>query len=254
MTPKTREDFAPDIGGFLDNVDGDIVDAVFEIASGKYADQVMMGGSDAKPPIVITLTVESPALEKPANQSYSVGSSNIWEIVDGGKAIVHTSPDKHSFRKGSIAWHLVEAMMNAAGGGDLDKGQEFFVNRDHYMTEVEFFTGLSYHWAVTEIKTEIGKGHTVISHPPLPEVFLGEMTGKAGKAGKAGTPDTDELDTILIANASGKTDKELKSFAVRNADIKKNDVYMKAVVSGKKLKELEDKGDLTKDPDTGMYL
>ena len=254
--PKSREDFIADIGGFLDNVDGDIVDATFEIAGGKYADQVMMGGSDAKPPVVITLTVESPDLERPATQSYSVGSPDIWEIVDGGKSIINKNPDKHSFRKGSMAWHLVEAMMAANGDGDLDKGQEFFVKRDRYMTESDFYTALSYHWAVTEIKTEIAKDRVVISRPPLPDKFLGETTSKKGKDGKAGATSVaiDELDLILIANATGKTDKELKSFAVRNADIKANDAYVKAVISGKKLKELEDTGELTKDPDTGQYL
>ena len=84
---KTRDDFQPDVGAFLDNVDGDIVEVEFDVASGDYADKVMMGGGDVQPPVVIKLTIESPELEKPAIQSYSVGSQDIWEIKDNGKAI-----------------------------------------------------------------------------------------------------------------------------------------------------------------------
>jgi len=70
----------------------------------------------------------------------------------------------------------------------------------------------------------------------------------------AATVEDEALDQIIIDNASDKTDKGLKSFAVRNGDIKANDAYMKAVVSGKKLKELEDAGKITKDPSTEKYL
>ena len=261
MCPKTREDFVPDIGGFLDGVSGDIVKAIFELASGKYADQVMMGGGNAKLPVVLTLTIESPDLEKPAVQSFSVGSSEIWEIVNDGKSISNIkSPEKHSFRKGSLSWHLVEAMMAAVGDGDMDKGQEFFVNRDKYMTESAFFTGLSFDWEVKEIQMEIGKDKKLItSRPPLPVKFLGEV-GKATKAAskteKAGTPAPADavLDKLLIENAGGKSEKDLKTFAVHSAEIKKNEAYLKSVISGKKMRELENAGALIKDPDTSLYL
>ena len=249
--PLTRDDFILDIGGFLDNVQGDVTDASFEIASGKYADQVMLGGADAKPPVVLTLTVESPDLERPAEQSFSVGSPDIWEIVDNGKGVKNIgSADKHVFRKGCMAGALVNAMMESAGDGDFAKGQEFFVKRGHYMTSADFFTGLSWHWEVKEITRDIG-GKTVTSRPPLPVKYLGEV-GTA--AGSAPAIDTAELDKLLVENASGKDDKELKSWAIRNASIKSSDPYTKSVISGKKLKELEDKGDLVKDPDTGKYL
>jgi hypothetical protein len=254
MSPKSREDFIADSGGFLDGVNGDIIEARFELAKGKYADKVLAGGSDAKIPVVITIVVATPEMDKPFEQSYSVGGSDAWEIVDNGGAIVNKNPDKHSFRKGSMAWHLVEAMMKAVGDGDIDKGQEFFVQRDFYMTEAAFFTGLSWYWESTTIKTDF-KDRTVESNPPLPVKYLGKAAGgSSSTASSASSVADDELDTILIENATGKTDKEVKSFAVRNDQIKKNDVYMKSVVSGKKLKELEDAGKLIKDPDTGLYL
>lgn len=256
---KTREDFALEIGGFLDGVSGEITDAIFDVASGKYADQVMTGGGNAKPPIVLTLTVESPDLEKPAIQSFSVGSQDIWEIVDGGKAIQHIKDaDKHSFRKGSMAGHLVESMMTALGDGDLEKGQAEIIKRDHYMTEAAFYTGLSFLWATKDITFQIGD-KTVVSHPPMPDKFMGmTKTGKAapgtGGTKAGGSVSNDTLDKILVDNASGKDEKALKSFAVRNPEIKKDDAYMKAVVSGKKLRELENAGTLTMDPTTKTYL
>lgn len=259
----TREDLAPDIGGFLDNVSGEIIKATFELASGKYADQIMMGGGNAKLPVMLTITVDSPDLEKPAVQSYSVGGSDIWDIVGDGKSIVNIkTPEKRSFRKGSMAWRIVEAMMEAAGEGDIDKGQAYFIGRGHYMTDAAFFTGLNWQWEVKEIKIEIGAGPNkkeIISRPPLPAKFLGE-TGKAAPAGKATktaaapVAGAEGLDKILVENASGKSEKELKTFAVHNAEIKKNDGYIKGVVSGKHLRELEAAGTLVKDPDSGLYL
>ena len=248
---KTRDDFMPDVGAFLDNVDGDIVDTEFKIASGDYADKVMMGGSDAQPPVTIALTIESPELERPAIQSYSVGSQDLWEILDGGKAIRNVkNPDRHLFRKGSRAWALAESMMTAVGDGKLDKGQEFFIKRDAYMTEAKFYTGLSFHWATKSLGT-VGGGKT---NTPLPEKFLGEA--KPAKAAKVAVVEVEDetLDAIIVENAPDKTDRELKSFAVRNPDIKKNDAYMKAIVSGKKLRQLEEAGLLTKDPDTQKYI
>ena len=248
--PLTRDDFILDVGGFLDNVPGDVTDATFEIASGKYADQVMLGGSEAKPPVVLTLTIESPDLERPAEQSFSVGSPVVWDIIDGGKGIRNIgNPDKHAFRKGSMAGALVTAMAEAIGGGDPDKGWEFFAKRGHYMTSADFYCGLAWHWEVKEIKRDIG-GKQVTSRPPLPAKYLGESS----KAESAPVADAGELDKLLVENASGKTDKELKSWAIRNPGIKASDTYTKAVISGSKLKELEDKGDLVKDPDTGKYL
>ena len=259
MTPKTREDFMPDVGAFLDNVNGDIVDAEFMVAGGDYADKVMMGGSDAKPPVVIALTIESPELEKPAIQSYSVGSQDLWEIAEDGKSIKNVkNPDKHGFRKGSRAFSLAEAIMTAVGNGSIEKGQDFFIKRDVYMTEAKFYEGLSFHWAGTQLK--MIDGTIAKNSTPLPEKFLGEakevkpaVKGKApGKVVE--TVEDEALDAIIIANASDKTERDLKSFAVRNADIKANDAYMKAIVSGKKLKQLEDAGHLTLDPDTKKYL
>ena len=254
--PKTREDFVPDVGAFLDNVDGDIVEAVFDIASGDYADKVMMGGGGTQPPVVLRLTIESPELDRPAVQSYSVGSQDVWEILDNGKAIQNIkNPDRHLFRKGSIGWALVEAIMTSIGEGNLEKGQDYFIKRDKYMTQADFYTGLSFHWATKALTFNIG-GRTFTSNPPLPETYLGEA--KPTTKEKADTTVTvvedETLDAIIIGAAPDKNGRELKSFAVRSPDIKKNDAYMKAIVSGKKLRQLEEAGLLTRDPDTQKYI
>jgi len=256
---KSREDYLPDLGGFLDGCSGDIIDARFDIASGDYADKVLLGGDGGKVPVVVTLTVDSPKFEKPVEQSYSVGSQEQWEIAVDGKSITNLkNQDKHTFRDGAIAMYLIKAMAEALGDGDAEKGQDVFVKRDHYMTEAAFYIGFSFDWEVKVITREINK-RTITSKPPLPVKFLGMTSAKGevkktGKATVTAPSDTADLDQILIDNAAGKTDRELKSFAVRQPVIKDNDAYMKAVVSGKKLKELEDNGKLTMEPDTKTYL
>jgi len=251
---KTKEDFLPDIGGFLDGVAGDIVEAVFDIAGGEYADKVLLGGGASKPPVVLTLTIESSELKEPATQSFSVGSQDIWEVVDNGKRIENIkNPDKHTFRDGSIAMELVKAMAASMGAGDIEKGQNMFVTRDHFMTESEFYTGLSFDWEVRSITRKIGNKE-VTSKPPLPINFLGETATKGATVKGKGVESNDVLDQVLVDNAGGKTDRELKSFAVRQETIKANDPYMKSIVSGNRLKELENAGKLTKDPSTDRYL
>jgi len=247
----------PDVGAFLDDTDGDIVEAEFTVASGEYADKVMTGGGDTKVPIVIKLTIESPDLEKPAVQSFSVGSQEQWEIEDDGKSIKNVkNPDKHNFRKGSVAMALVESMMTTIGDGKLEKGQDFFIKRDTYMTEAKFYEGLSFHWATKELSFDIG-GRKFTTKPPLPEKYIGEVKSSSKEkpaSKKAESTDNEELDAVLVENAAGKAERELKSFVVRSGEFKGHDVYIKAVVSGKRLKELEDAGTLVKDPDSGKYI
>ena len=242
--PKSREDFMPDVGGFLDGMSGDIVDATFELASGEYLDRIMAGSSDAKAPVMLRLTIESPELEKPASQSYSVGSSGIWDIAADGKSISNNkAPDKKQFRKGSTAWVLVEAMMTAAGEGDFDKGQNFFIQRDAYMTEAAFYEGTSWFWEVKEIVYDIG-GRKVTSRPPLPASLLGERKVEGKEA-----VDTSELDLTLATLATGKDELELRKAAIKAPEIKANAKYLQSIVSGAKIKELIASGMLTKGSD-----
>jgi len=240
MSPKTRDDFTPDVGGFLDGMNGDITEAKFEIASGDYADRIIAGGGDAKPGVMLTLTVVSPELERPLDQSFSVGSSDLWDIAADGRSITHTkNPDKHMFRKGSRAWALVEAMMTAVGDGKLEKGQDFFIGRDSYMTQAEFYEKLSFYWETQSLPTVGGQKTNV----PLPAKYLGEAKSGSGGGAKAGTvEDTTDLDLHVVANASGKTITELKTWAIKDEKIKTNNAYKTLIVSGKKLKELEESG------------
>lgn len=173
MTPVSKEDLTLDTGGFLDQTAGDVVGAKFEIASGKYADQVMLD-KDAKLPVVLTLTIVSPDLDKPAEQSFSVGSSEVWEIIGGGKAIRNIKdPEKHTLRMGSMAGTLVEHMIAAAGDGDIHKGAELFMARGYYLTDAAFYTGFVWYWEVKEIRRDIG-GREVVSRSPLPTKCLEE--------------------------------------------------------------------------------
>ncbi len=273
---KSREDYAPDVGGFLDNVDVDITKVSFAVATGEYADKILMGGGDQKPPVVMTVTYEGPELEKPREQSYSVGNSELWEVSDDGSFITNKKDStKHGFRRGSRAYSLIEAMFLAVGGAsedditevftnpklkknvqaELEKGQDFFIKRDAFMTENIFAEGLSFHMVSMKLPTVEGKEPSSV---PLPVKFLGDKKPSKGKvvpAGKKTVATTnDALDKIIIETASGKTDKEIKVFAVRHDVVKKDAGYLKGVVDGSVLKRLEDAGSITKDPESGKFI
>ena len=255
--PKTKEDFQPDTsGGFLDGSDGDIVAAEFVEASEDYAKKMATGGASEAPAIGLNLTIESPDLQQPLEQWFSIGSGDVWEIKDGGKEIVNTKhPDRHSFRGGKRPCRgssLVEAMAKAIGDGNVDKGQEFFIKRDRYMTEKGFYVGLSFDWGRFTLPTA-KEGTT--SDVPLPVAFLGEASG--GKPAKAeATVDTEAIEKLVIDIVQGKTEREVKSELIRKH---KNDIpeaYMKELVSGNGLKKLEEEGKITKDAEgaDGKYL
>jgi len=261
--PRTREDFIPaPAGGFLDGATAEITDAFFDIASGEYADAILMGGdSKTKPSVVLKVVIESPDLEKPAEQQFSVGSQDIWEVSDDGKSITNIKkPDSELFLESCMAASLVNALAEALGGGDMEKGQDVFMKRDIPMTNASFYLGLgTFDWEVKEIKRMIGK-REVISRPPLPVRLVNEpvkRTTAARSASKAAAPvavENNELDQIIIDNAAGKTETELKQFAVKVQEIKDNKTYMTSVVRGGKLEELENAGKIMKDPDTNTYL
>ena len=75
MTPKTREDFELESGGFLNAVDGAIAEAVFEEASGDYVDAMIAGDPNAKPGVMLRLTINVPDVDKPVSQAWSVGGA-----------------------------------------------------------------------------------------------------------------------------------------------------------------------------------
>lgn len=276
---KTREDFMGDKGGFLDGVRGKIVDAIFEIASGDYADRVAAGDEKSKPPVVLTLTVESDELEKPAKQGYSVGGQDIWDIQEDGATIVNKkNPEKHIFRDGSTAHTLVESLAIAIGANGraatkeddteklIEEGQKAFIKRDYYVTDRRFFLGWDVTWATKLIERTIGDKN-VKSRPPVPVIFHGVADAKAGATGTKKSapaaakqeeldPNDAELDQLLIdhvAETPGLDARALKSWAVRQPAIKANTDYMNKITSGVKTKQLEDTEKLIKDAD-GKYL
>jgi len=283
MGKTRREDFMGDSGGFLDGVRGVVIDAKFEIASGAYADKMAADNETAgatteakKPPVVLTLTVESDELEKPATQSWSVGGQDIWDIQEGGKVIVNKkNPDKHIFRNGSNAYDLIEGMALAIGskgkpfangddyGAVIEEGQKLFGERDFYVTESGFYLGFDFTWAQETIEKTIGK--TVRSiRVNIPKIYHGVADKTAASAPvkvankqvKTGPVDEEEaiLDKLLMDNATGKTEKQLKSWAVKQDAIKANDAYMKKITSGEKTAQLAAAGKLILDDSDGTYL
>jgi len=250
--PKTKDDFQPDTsGGFLDDADGDIIDAEFTEASGDYLKKMAMAEGSAKAtPIGINLTIESPDLERPIEQWYSIGADDVWEIKNGGKEVVNIKhPDRHSFRGGKKpcrGMSLVEAMATAIGGGNVDKGQEFFIKRDKFMTEADFFVGLSFHWDRVAL-ANVGEG---TSDVPLPTSFLGEATKGKSKVKDAESADvTEDIEKLVSDAAVGLTERELKSKLIREFKDKIPETVMRDLVSGDGLKKLEDAGKLTLDQD-----
>lgn len=249
--PKTLDDFQLE-SGLKDDFDGTITaDTYFGAPRKEYADKAAVSGGTLDPVLQLVILPDGDG-EEPITQQYSLGPGKQWQVVKDGREIVSAkSPDSHRFNMSSRGGELVSKMFELAGSGDKVKGQEFFIKRDAYMTEVGFYAGLRYHFKVEKKPTVGGEPSNVL----LPNKFLGE--GKAVTTGKTESKstggDTSALNQLLIDNAGGKTDKELKQWALKNDVLKANSAYMKDVISGKKLKEMEDAGQMFKDSD-GKYV
>ncbi len=243
---KRKEDFELD-SGLFDDLDATFsANSYFGDPTGDYA--ASLGGT---PEPGLHLVMESPDLEKPMEQFYSIGKG--WKVENGGKSVVNVDkPDKHGFGAQSNAGFLVKDMMVTAGAGDIEKGKEFFSTRDQYMTDIAFYAGLSYHMKRQDVTRTI-QGVTKTSPVLLPKAFIGAgktsapaQTAGTSTTGSAPPLDIAALDKIIVSMAAGKTERELKQSAIKNDDIKANRDYMGKVVSGDVLKRLETDGKLTK--------
>ena len=81
----------------------------------------------------------------------------------------------------------------------------------------------------------------------LPTTFLGEAKGATPKAEVA------DLDSVVCDLAAGKSDRELKAAATKHPILKENLPYMRELVSGGKIAQLEKEGKLTRGPD-GKFI
>jgi len=239
---KTREDYELE-SGLADDFDGVITDAYFEV--NPNPEYVAKAGEEPG----LALIIESPDLDQPVHQWYSCGAAKQWQIGRGGQEITSAvRPDSHRFNMNSKGGVLVSRMFEIIGNGDRGKGQDFFIKRDRYMTEGAFYIGLNFHWLNKPAKM-MGTDMPVLS----PVAYLGEVSpGKPSKATITGVP-TEDLDTIVIELVSGKTEREVKMAAMKEDGLKANDAYMKELISGPKLKQLEDADKITRGPD-GKYI
>ena len=226
--------------GLADDFDGAIVDAWFDIRP-DYA--VAAGSQD---PMLI-LAIESPDLGQTIEQAYSIGGAKQWQATKGGKEVVSgKNPDTHKFNMSSRAGTLVDRMFQTVGGGDKAKGQVFFLKRDHYMTEAEFYTG-NYHWKRESMKTVGGESRDVL----LPVVYLGES--KAAVKPVATTGAIDEDITRIQALAEGKTERELKQAILKDETLKGKQDLLNLIFNKGLLTTLEQQAKLAKTPE-GKYV
>lgn len=249
MCPKrtTAADFEPDIGGLFDDFDSPVTKAYFGSAPAKYAEK--MGGEGIGIYLTFDQTYQDKGVEKNVEQFYSIGNVKNWEIKNDGAEVINTKDEnKHQFNQNTNAWALVEKMVTHVGEGDFKKGQETFIARDKYMTEAAFYLGLTYHWKQQKVMNPVQKTeHDVL----LPDKFIGEVKPEAKATAKAAA--SADLDAKLVELAHGKTVKEVKSASTK--EFKGNSPYIREIINGKKLKELEDAGELFLDGDreTGKY-
>ncbi len=241
--PKTREDYDLDSGLATD------FDCTFSAEFGtntQYVNKVNAGGGNMDPnEVFLNLTMDSPDLDKPVKQSYSIGSGKKWMAnKDGSEITSEANPDSHRFNMNSSGGKLVARMFELVGGGDKNKGQDFFIARDMYMTQTGFYNGIMFHMNQEKTKTQSGESNIM-----LPDKYLGEA--KVAAKSTAGV----DLDKIVIDLSQGKTDRELKAAAVKNDELKKpeNAAYLRDLISGTKLGNLEKDNKLTKGPD-GKYI
>ncbi len=234
----TRQDFELEIGGKFDDFDAVITNPYFGDPPKDYKAE----GCGLMLPLV------SPDFEKPNDKFFSIGAVKKWKVINNGAAVEsEVNPDLHAFTDKSNGGKLFKRMTELIGNGDVSKGTDFFIARGYTMTQAAMYAGLKFHWKSEEYIGVEDKKFPIL----LPNKYLGEDTSVAATvapaAGKqAASSDTGELDALVIKNASGKTEKEVKTWAVRDATVSKDTAYMKTLVSGPKLAELERDGKLTK--------
>jgi hypothetical protein len=250
----SKADFKLD-EGFMNDFDGAITDAYFD----KHPDPKYRAKTDE---LMLILTLDGPTLEEPEIKTYSIGAKRKWKSNDKGNTVVSdVVVDSHSFVKTARAGALVQEMAKCIGNGDIEKGMEFFATRGYYMTDANFYKNLNFHW-LNKTLDQAGlkeDGTKATSEVLLPVAFLGEV--KAGASHTAAPkqsavpaqsikPETkDNMDDYLIANVAGKTEREVKSWAMKDPTMKGNPTFQREVVSGTKLTDLVTAGTLVMDPD-----
>jgi len=241
MCPKTVADFEPDVGGLFDDFDGTFIKVKFAEAPVKYSE-----ASESKTPgiglyLTFDQTYEKGGTTLNVEQFYSIGNPDNWEIVKEGSEVVNKKdPDKHAFNKNTNVWALVEKMIEHTGSGDAKKGLDFFIKRDHYMTQAAFYVGLAYHMKQQSVMNPVKKeAHDVL----LPNKFLGEKKVETVSGGA----ETSDFDEKLMAFVSGKTTAEVKKGALK--EFKGNSPYIREIVNGTKLADMEAAGLIAKDGD-----
>jgi hypothetical protein len=267
---KTREDFETINSGLFDDFDGKTIGSRFGNPTGKYSENLT---SEAEPGLY--LTFENPEAEKPIEQFFTIGKG--WKIINDGKAVENIAkPELHGFNKSSKAAKIVDHLAKVIGNGDAEKGKEFYITRDFYMTQAEFYLGWNAHWKNEESKMTV-EGSEKIIKTLLPIKWYGEVksgqTAPPAQQTQSGTQvpppagsstsnapsgNVTTLDEMVIKLTGGKDEKGVKLAALGNKELKEavakiNPGYMKDLVSGVVLKRLESEGKLFKD-DKGLYL
>ena len=237
--PKIKEGDYDLETGLFDDLDGTITGAWFGPPTGEYA--VRSGSTDP----VLTLSLTSDGLEKPMEQTYSIGAAKQWQVAGGGKEVISgKSPENHRFNLNTRAGALVSRMISLVGEGDRAKGQAFFKARDCYMTEAGFYLGLAFHWKrepLPVVSSIPGEAKTT-SDVLLPVAYLGVV-----KAAAAGGDDTLER---LIALAEGKTEREVRQALTKDPGLKDNKDLMHQIFNKGLLAQLVKDGKLVVGPDS----
>jgi len=222
--PKTRDDFMFG-SGLADNFQGTIVEAAF-VVNKEYAE--ISGTQDP----MLTLTLDGPELSQPFSQGWSCGAAKKWEATNGGKEVVSgVDPDAHGFNENSRAGQLVARMFKLVGNGDIEKGRDFFIARDKWMTQADFYDGLTFFWSRESMKTVAGDSKDGLMPTSYVATEAKKGAAKASKASPtpAATGDfSDELMERLAVFADSKTVKELKVAVVNGELVGKDDDQYKA--------------------------
>lgn len=227
--------------GLADDFDGTIVDAKFDV----NPDYERVAGA-ADPMLILTL--ECPEFGEPVTQGWSTGGAPKWEIGRGGLEITSSvNPDLRRFNMNTRAGELVKRMFKLVGQGNEKAGQEVFLVKKHYMTEAEFYSGLSFHWKREPMRTVSGEARDVL----MPNTYLGESAGSGAKASAPTAVAEGDIDR-LIAVAIGKDEMEVKQASLKDEVLSKNSALMHEVFNKGLLGTLVKDGKL-KVGDDGKY-
>lgn len=175
-------------------------------------------------------------------QAYSIGTE--WEPKKNGAEIVSVrNPGKHRFNANCNGAKFVERVLSIIGSGDVKKGIAKVSDAGYpYMTEADFYKGISGHFVREQITRQGGDGFAGGTSQVLLPTEITTIPGLKGSSKKgAAAADDDEEEPAPRAKSKGKSKKTDSSSGSgdEGSEFPEQIAWLKAASKGKTKRQLK---------------